>query len=188
MNMDFIEKTHTEVKDYIEGMKLHEAAIAEIRANYAGDTLAAKLAEQEANAPNAEAAMSILDGYRASAQAEFDALTDKSLDSGAITQDYKLLQLPVTLSPEEVEKLHKRNITDPLFTRALQDYCRKNKVSATVYDAITPRRRELDSFFDIHKNIVRRNDSDTLYNCETFDNYKMLRDTLSFSEAEAQNE
>ena len=111
------------------------------KANYAGSRLQAELQrihdEQAALKPAALKAITAqFDGIKATIVERQAAVNEKNAQMGvdALTDDYKYLSLPVTLSTSELERLITRNADNHLFVRAAQEYAASHGLDINVPD------------------------------------------------------
>jgi len=69
-------------------------------------------------------------------QTRRDAAERRAQESTAISEDFRLLDLPVVLEKHELQKLVDRNAFNPLFTRAAVQYAQKHQLPRL--DTTTP--------------------------------------------------
>jgi len=172
------------VKGYYQSIKSYDTEINQIKNNFKGDMLKEKLTSHEILKPNEDRAIAELDMFKNDMLADLEAIGKcKSYDPKNITPDYAFLTLPVTLTADELTMLRDRNIENPLFCRALQQYTKIHKIDDFIdlSDNISSRKRIIESFFKDMTDSIRRPDEFTLGFMESGDYFEnvmsMLEDT-----------
>lgn len=104
---------------------------ARIKARYAPDIAYEKL--QALNAQYKQSAEAAQQAVQAAVSAAHDRLEQEQaamLTLGNAEEDYKLLALPVNLTPDELRVMAKRNENNPLFKRAVAKYAEDHHYDA----------------------------------------------------------
>ena len=172
-----VQRLYDAAKGYVDELKSFNDKSANIRANYAGDLLKSNMAEHMNNRPDRVPVFAAMERHRDALYGEIDKMTDNALS--ALSPDYTALTLPVKLTEDEVQRLFARNSSDPLFIRALQEYCTKNEydyVALGVCDPLIVRRKQVDNFYSILSGIVRQDDMDGLTDLEIMELDKRLNE------------
>lgn len=171
-----VERAHSTAKMYLNSLEEYGAAIETARANYKGEALAAKLSElQEAHATTKESAFSILEACKADMCAALDGISADSLDGKKITPDYELLRLPVTLTEDEIMTLNRRNADNPLFIRALREYCHSRDIPTdSIVDTFADRRTAVDELIKHTADIIRNDNQDAFSDLDAMGAYERL--------------
>jgi len=105
-------ETSGDIREHVEKLAQKHTQYAQEKINTAWNALEASL-------------LSPLETLREQAieQGKTDSLDPKKIE------DYKLLDLPVPLKSDEIQKLYNRNWNNEVFVRALKDYERTNRLS-----------------------------------------------------------
>jgi len=128
-------------EDYYRIRKENATAAAALKTKYVGDLLKEESAKLDRETEHAKSALNeaveqsretMLKAAIARKNEAAEAGQKASLDSANITSDYRLLELPVTLTAQELQTLFDRHQNNPVFVRALSGYAEKHKLNHSV--------------------------------------------------------
>ena len=169
------------VRIYYSRMEAHDAETKKAHDTFRGDALKRELVELEGKKPNLKKAVEDLEMYRENALLDLEAIRMTAFDSKNLTTDYQLLTLPVTLTADEILMLHTKHIENPLYCRALQQYCGTHGIDdlLPLTDNIDYRKRAIEKCFVDMIDLVERPDAFALGFMESADYIQRVADRLS---------
>ena len=150
---------------YFNSIKESETERARIHRDYRGEALKQQLSANPP--PDKQKAIDNLRLCKKNMLAQIEAHEARLWNPENISPDYRFLQLPVVLSTDEIRMLHRRNVNDPLYCRALQKYCKDHGIDSLVElidlsDNISYRRKIVEQYFNDLEEFVENGNSFTL--------------------------
>lgn len=137
-----IEDARMRTKKYFNEAVVFEKQIADLKREYLPAIAEQKIKNAEHLRPDRQEVIEHLKNQLDSVNEMFDILENESLNPKRLTEDWKLLELPVILSDNQIQNLRDKHADNLLFCQALEQYCQKHKIYADTR-CYLPERRNL---------------------------------------------
>jgi len=128
-------------ENYYRIRKENTTVAAQLKTKYVGDLLKEETAKLDRETEHAKSALNeaveqsretMLKAAIARKNEVAEAGKIEALDGANVSPDYKLLELPVVLTAQELQTLFDRHQNNPVFVRALTAYAEKHKLNHSV--------------------------------------------------------